>query len=108
MRFKATKENLTIQVSPVEMAECVRRVVRLLVPHHTRKVYLYELMNSAPFPINEPGLSVVDTTDLPSNLHRSFRIIRWPDNKLEVVSGRRRFTCREWRDLAMKLEAHAT
>ena len=39
MRFKATHENLVIHVSAEEMADCLRRVVQHLVPHHTRKVY---------------------------------------------------------------------
>lgn len=105
MRFKPTNENLRIRVSPAETAECVRRLARLLVPRHTRKVYLYEYMKPAPFTVHEKGLSVVDPKDLPSNLHHSFRIILRSD-EIVVVSGPRHFTCDEWRDLAAALETY--
>lgn len=40
MRFKVTINNLKIRFAADEMVECVSRVVRLLVPKYTGKVYL--------------------------------------------------------------------
>jgi len=105
MRFKATNENLTIQVSADEIADCVRRVVRLLVPHHARKVYLFSDQEK-PFEINETGLALVGPKDLPSNFLQSFRLIVRP-GELVVVSGQSRFTREQWRDFATHLEVHA-
>jgi hypothetical protein len=52
------------------------------------------------------SLVIVDTVDLPSNLHQSFRIILLRGD-LIVVSGQRHFTRSQWRDLATELEVHA-
>ena len=102
MRFKATNENLRIQVSPEEIAESVRRVVRLLVPHHARKVYLYSEQEQS-FEIKETGLALVGPKDLPSNFLQSFRLILHP-GELVVVSGRKCFTRDQWHEIATKLE----
>ena len=74
MRFKATDENLTIHVSPDELAECIRSVVRCLVPHHTRKVYLFTESRPS-FPVEDAGVALVGAIDLPSNFLQSFRIM---------------------------------
>ena len=105
MRFKATNENLTIQISADKIAECVRGVVRLLVPRHARKVYLFA-EQAQPFEIDEAGLALVGPKDLPSNFLQSFRLILRP-GELVVVSGPRRFTSDQWRDFATRLEFHA-
>ena len=105
MRFKATNENLTIQVSNDEIAECVRRVVRLLVPHHTRKVYLFAEQEQQ-LEMHETGLAFVGPKDLPSNFLQSFRLILRPC-EVVVVSGQSHFTRNQWRDFATHLEVHA-
>jgi len=105
MRFKATNENLILRVSPDEMPQCIRRVVRFLVPRHTPKVYLLA-EPEPPFSTNQFGLAVVGAQDLPSNFLQSFRIILRP-GELVLVSGQRRFTHDQWRDLAAHLEVHA-
>ena len=104
MRFKATHENLTIHVSPDEMAGCLRTVVRHLVPHHTRKVYVFS-EHAAPFSVDEPGVTLVGPRDLPSNFLQSFRIILRID-ELVVVAGHAAFTCDQWRDMAKSVEAY--
>ncbi len=105
MRFKATHENLTIQVSPGELGECVRRVVRFLVPQHTRKVYLFAESKPS-IPISDESIAVVGATDRPSNFLQSFRIILRPGGFI-VVSGQARFTRDQWRILGENLEAYA-
>ncbi len=104
MRFKATHENLTIHVSPDEMAGCLRTVVRHLVPHHTRKVYVFS-EHAAPFSVDEPGVTLVGPSDLPSNFLQSFRIILRTD-ELVVVAGHAAFTRDQWRDMAESVEAY--
>jgi hypothetical protein len=105
MRFNATTHNLTIQVSANEIAGYVRRAVRLLVPKHTRKVYLFTEPDQ-PFEMDEPGLAVVGPKDLPANFLQRFRLILRP-GELIVVSGQSRFTREQWRDLATKLKAES-
>jgi hypothetical protein len=105
MRFKATNNNLQIQVSGGEIADCVRRVVRLLVPRHTRKVYLYA-EQKPPFQIDEAGLALVGPNDLPSNFLLSFRLLLYP-GELVVVAGQCRFMREQWRDFAAGLEVYA-
>ncbi len=102
MRYKATDENLMIHVSPNETAECIRSVVRCLVPQHTRKVYLFSESRPS-FPVEDTGVALVSANDLPSNFLQSFRIILHPD-KLVVVSGQTNFTRDQWRSLAASVE----
>jgi hypothetical protein len=105
MRFKATTENLTIQVASDEVAACVRGVVRMLVPRHARKVYLVvEEEQEPPLEIQEPGLARVAPADLPSNFLKSFRLIL-DSGELVVVSGQNRFTREQWHDFAARLDA---
>ncbi len=66
MRFKVTINNLKIQLAADEMVECVSRVVRLLVPKYTGKVY-FLLDLERPIEFVEPGLVVVGPQRLPSN-----------------------------------------
>jgi hypothetical protein len=106
MRFKATNENLTIQLAAKEITECVSRAFRLLVPHYTRKVYLL-VEHKGQFESAESGLVVVGPGDLPSNFWQSFRLIL-RQGELIVVSAPLRFTREQWRDIATQLEAHAT
>jgi hypothetical protein len=105
MRFKAADENLTIHVSPDELAECIRSVVRCLVSHHARKVYLFTESRPS-FPVEDAGVALVGANDLPSNFLRSFRIILHP-GELVVVSGQKHFTRDQWRSLAESVEAYA-
>jgi hypothetical protein len=101
MRFKATTENLTIGLAADEIAECVSRVVRLLVPHYTRKVYLL-VEPELPLRFAETGMVLVGPKGLPSNFLTSFRMILRSD-ELVVVSGQLGFTRKQWRDFAAKL-----
>jgi hypothetical protein len=105
MRFKATNENLTIQLSADEVAACVSKIVRMFVPHYTRKVYLFA--KQQPFEFADSGLVVVVPEDLPSNFLQSFRLILRP-GELVVVSGQLRFTREQWRNFAAQLESLAT
>ena len=58
MRFKCSQYNLTIQLSEAETGDCVRRILALLVPRFTRKVYL-NAIPSALFQGAHAGLVVV-------------------------------------------------
>lgn len=103
MRFKATHENLTIHVPPEEMAECLREIVRHLVPRHTHKVYVFSEA-TPPFPVKENGVTLVSAIDQPSNFLQNFRIILRP-GELVIVSGQAGFTRDKWRDLAESVRA---
>jgi hypothetical protein len=105
MRFKTTNENLLIHVSSEETPACIRKVVRCLVPKHTRKIYLFTESQPS-FPLKNTGVTLVDANHLPSNFLRSFRIILRP-GELIVVSGRTNFTQAQWRNLAQSVEAYA-
>ncbi len=105
MRFRITDHNLTIQLFADEVTACVSEIVRLLVRHYTRKVYLSTELQ--PFKPTNSALIVVGPDDLPSNFLQSFRLIL-DSGELVVVSGQLRFGREQWRRFAARLKTRTT
>jgi hypothetical protein len=107
MRFKATKNNLVVQLAANEVAALVRNAISLLVPRHATKVYFLADSESLFVP-NQKGLVVVKADSEPSNFLQSFRLLLRADELVIVSPQQRRFTQSEWRSFAEALAAHAT
>jgi hypothetical protein len=99
MRYKPTKNNLAIQLTPAEIPECVQRTTAYLVPRFTRKVYL--LAEPAElFSTFQPDITVLKAGQEPSNFLSSFRLLLRPGELVVVSSRENPFTKEQWRELA--------
>ena len=106
MRYRATLDNLIIEAPTRSAADCVRRLVQLLVPRYTNKVYLLVDPEVSLGTLTEDGLAVVQPGSEPSNFLESFRLIQ-RGTELTVVSSRsHRFGADEWRALAKELASN--
>jgi hypothetical protein len=109
MRYRATSDNLVIEVPAPELEEWIGRVVRLLVPRYTSKVYF--LADSEP-PFDglrrQAGLAVVRPGQEPSNFLQSFRLLFRGGELIVVSSPSHRFGREEWRAFAEALAPSAT
>jgi hypothetical protein len=108
MRYRATADNLVLEVPPFELEQWVRRVVALLVPRYTSKVYLMTDSDNRFNGIEHPGLAVVQPGQEPSNFLQSFRLILRAGELIVVSSRERRFGREEWRSFAEELGPNAT
>jgi hypothetical protein len=109
MRYRATGDNLVLEVPLSEMEDWVRRVVRLLVPRYTSKIYLMsEDAGIRVSGIEQPGLAVVQAGQEPSNFLQSFRLIARHGELIVVSSRGARLGREEWRSVAEELSANAT
>lgn len=102
MRFKATKDNLRVQLASNEVAACVRKAASFLVPRFTTTLYLLAVPATL-FQGSEPGVSVLTTGKEPSNFLQSFRLLIRPGELVVVSSREHPFSREQWRDLADQL-----
>jgi hypothetical protein len=107
MRFKATQNNLVVQVAADELAALIHSAILLLVPRHAQKVYFLAEPESL-FAPSQEGVVVVKAGSEPSNFLQSFRLLLRPGELVVVSSQQRRFTQSEWRSFAEAMAAHAT
>lgn len=107
MRYRATSENLIIEVPSSDLEAWVSRIVSLLVPRYTSKVYLLTEPDQ-PFRGTHPALAVVRPGQEPSNFLQSFRLLFRAGELIVVSSPSRRFGREEWRSFAEKLAPNAT
>jgi hypothetical protein len=108
MRYRATSENLAIEVAVPELAEWVGCVVRLLVPRYTSKVYFLADSEQLFVGLRQTGLAVVRPGQEPSNFLQSFRLLFRGGELIVVSSPSRRFGREEWRAFAEELAPNAT
>lgn len=108
MRYRATSDNLMIEVPAPELEVWVGRVIRLLVPRYTSKVY-FLADSEPPFDgLRQTGLAVVRPGQEPSNFLQSFRLLFRGGELIVVSSPSRRFGREEWRAFAEELAPDAT
>ena len=102
MRFKPTRDNLVLHAASEELTFLVPLAVSLLVPRHTRKVYLLSELESF-LPAAQEGLVVVKSGNEPSNFLESFRLLLRDGELVVVSSSQRQFTSAQWRNFAEAL-----
>ena len=108
MRYRATADNLILELPPSELEQWIDQIVGRLVPRYASKVYLLNDSGHQFSGARHPNLIVVRPGQEPSNFLESFRLILRAGELIVVGSRGKRFGREEWRSFAEELSPNAT